>query len=284
MKKSWIDNKTIVITGASSGIGRELARLFLENNNAKVIGVGRSEKKMLEFKSTLGAFADNFEYHLFDVGEENGWKGFAKEIEKREVDVLINNAGILPPFASFDNLVKMKAQENCEEFEKIMKTNFMSVVYGVRYLSPIIEKSKTPAIINVSSSAGLCALPGISMYSASKSAVKNFTECLSLEKKYYVGLVCPGFTKTELFRGQVRSTESKLIDMISTSLNKMTKKIYKGINKKKKRMVFGLDAKSMDKFYRMFPKTGPVFFKKILKGAKVELFDDVFDNNRRNKK
>ena len=68
----------------------------------------------------------------------------------------------------------------------------------------IIEKSSTPAIINVASSAGLCALPGTAIYSASKAGIKNFTESLMCEKDYYIGLVCPGFTKTNIFRQQTK--------------------------------------------------------------------------------
>lgn len=281
MNKKWCDDKTIVITGASSGIGRELARLFLVNNKARVIGVGRNEDKMKEFKSSLGDLAENFEYRLFNVSDENSWRDFAKFLEDRPIDILINNAGVLPPFASFDRLVELSAKDSCEELNKIMQINFMSVVYGVKYLSPIIEKSDTPAIINVASSAGLCSLPGISMYSASKAAVKNFTESLSLERKYYVGLVCPGFTKTDIFRSQLHSTESKLINMISTSLDKMSKKIYKGIIKRRKRMVFGLDARAMDTLYRHFPRASLKFFNGVLRKAKIELFDDVFDNNKK---
>lgn len=286
MSKKWCNNKTIVITGASSGIGRELARLFLVKHNARVIGVGRSEEKMLAFKNSLGDYADRFEYRLFDVSDENCWKDFAEYLIDKNIDILINNAGVLPPFARFEKLVDFSAQENCCELEKIMKINFMSVVYGVRYLTPLLEKSETPAIINVASSAGLCALPGIAMYSASKAAVKNFTESLRLERNYYIGLVCPGFTKTDIFREQKHTTDNKLINMISTDLDKMSNKIYKGILKQRKRMVFGFDAKAMDKLYRHFPNTSLKLFNSILKRADIELFNDVFENknNRREEK
>lgn len=283
MKKKWIDGKTIVITGASSGIGRALARLFLVRHNAKIIGVGRNEQKMQEFKSSLGEYADNFEYRLFDVGQEKNWQDFSDSFADRQIDILINNAGILPSFANFKKYVENSASDSSYDSDHVMQTNFMSVVYGVKYLTPILEQSDTPAIINVASSAGLCALPGIAMYSASKGAVKNFTESIMLERDYYVGLVCPGFTKTEIFRSQKYSTESKLINMISTDLDKMSKKIYKGILKKKKRMVFGIDAKTMDKLYRHFPKSSLKLFNKILKKANIELFYDVFENKNKEK-
>ena len=112
---------------------------------------------------------------------------------------------------------------------------------------------------------------------ASKAALKNFTEAISLEKKYYIGLICPGFTKTEIFRAQKRNYNGKLISLIATSLDKMTKKIYKGISKKKKRMVFGVDAKFMDAMYRFFPKTSVRFIRNVMKASRIDLFKDIFD-------
>ena len=194
-----------------------------------------------------------------------------------KIDILINNAGVLPSFASFKKYVENCSEDDNADIERVMQINFMSVVYGVKYLTPILEKSLSPAIVNIASSAGLCALPGIAMYSASKGAVKNFTESIMLERNYYVGLVCPGFTKTDIFRNQKHSSESKLIDMISTSLDKMSKKIYKGILRKKKRMVFGLDARAMDSLYRHFPKGSLKMFTSVLRKANIELFSDVFD-------
>ncbi len=272
----WIDSKTIVITGASSGIGRELTKMLIEKNDCYIIGIGRREDKFISLIKELGDKSDHLEYRLFDVSVESDWAKFAESIKDKKVDGLINNAGVLPPFAKFEILDERSGTSDATGLLKTMEINFNSVVYGTKYLTPIIETNTKPMLVNVASSAGLCALPGITMYSASKAAVKNFTEALSLEKDYYVGLVCPGFTKTEIFRNQTRSYESKLISFIATDLDKMTRKIYKGILKKKKRMVFGIDAKGMDILYRLFPKTSLKLFRYILKKANIDLFQDVF--------
>ena len=300
MKKCWINNKTILLTGASSGIGRELAIRLINNNNCKIIGIGRSEEKFVKLQQLLQDKSDYLEYHLMDVGVESSWIELANKLAGRKVDVIINNAGVLPPFESytslcsriFDNsiLSKDKGKTNTvikdintieNEIDKTLNTNFKSVAYSVAYMSQIIEKSSTPAIINIASSSALCALPGISIYSASKSAVKSFTECLMLERKYYVGLICPGFTKSDIFRYQQHSSENKLINMVATNLDKMTYKIYKAICKKKKRKVFGFDAKCMDKMYRLAPVRSPKIFGNILKKSKIELFEDVFNIDRK---
>ena len=278
MKKCWIDGKTILITGASSGIGRELTKKFILTNNARVIGVGRREEKFKSLIDELGDKSEFFEYKLFDVSIEQNWKDLQQELQDKNLDVIINNAGILPRFESFDNFCKRNNETNIsQEINKVIDTNFLAVALTCAYLTPIIEKSPTPAIINIASSASLCALPGISIYSASKSAVKNFTESLSLEKDYYVGLMCPGFTKTEIFRNQTRKTDSKLINLIESDLTKMVNKIYRAICKKKKRCVFGFDAKCMDRLYRLAPKSSIKLFRNILKKSHIDLFEDVFN-------
>ncbi len=277
----WIDEKTIVITGATSGIGRALTKLFIEKNNCRVIGVGRREEKFKELIAELGEKAGNFEYRLFDVSIESEWQKFAKEMEERAVSVVINNAGVLPKFKTFD---KATADITCSEYMRTHEINYNSIVYSTYYMCPVIEKNLNPAIINIASSSGLCPLPGMASYSGSKAAVKNFTEVLALEKKYYVGLVCPGFTKTEIFREQKGEMDSGLIGFIATKLDKMAYKIYKGVIRKRKRMVLGFDAKVMDIGYRWFPKCGPRLFGRVLKSAKIELFDDVFDGNDKRRK
>ena len=78
MKKTWLNEKTIIITGASSGIGRELARRLIERNGCHIIGIGRNEDKMQKFKSELGEKGVNFEFKLFDVSVEENWKHFAE--------------------------------------------------------------------------------------------------------------------------------------------------------------------------------------------------------------
>ena len=278
MKKSWLDDRTIVITGASSGIGKELAKLLILKHNCHIIAVGRSEEKIKSVMSELGTKKNNFEYYLFDVSIEDNWRQFAEKCKDKNIDCIINNAGMLPEFSSIDTLVKSKDKLSIvtAEVDSIINVNYMSVIYGTVF-TPLIEKSSSPAIINIASSAGLCAIAGTAIYSASKAAVKNFTECLACEKKYYIGLVCPGFTKTDIFRNQKYKSDNKLISMISSSVVKMSKKIYKGIRKKKRRIVAGFDAKFMDWLYRFMPSLAGRFFSKILKKSKCELFTNVFN-------
>lgn len=269
---NWICNKTIVITGATSGIGRELTKLFITKNGCKVIGVGRREEKFKELENELGDLASNFEYYLFDVSNMECWKDFAEKIADKGVSVIINNAGVLPKFSSFENASKVLEPK---DYLSTMDTNFNSIVYSAYYMMPLIEKEEEPAFINIASSSALCPLAGTAIYSASKSAVKNFVEGLRLEKSYYISLICPGFTKTDIFRNQASEIKG-IVGKVAMSQSRMSKKIYKGILRKKKRLVLGVDAKFMGFGYRWFPKTTPRLISKVLKASKNELFDDVF--------
>ncbi len=269
---AWIDNRVVVITGANSGIGRVVAEVLIKKHNCKVLGVARSEEKFLIFKNALGDYAKMLEYFLFDVGSIKEWKIFGEHLIKNNlaVDVLINCAGVLPKFSKFEDYSE-------SEIETVFATNFFSNLYAIKSLMPVLIKSSMPAIINVSSSAGLCALPGVSIYSASKSAQKNFTESVAAEykKKIFVSAVYPGFTRTDIFRNQ-KQVNSKLLKFMSADVNVVGKKIVRGIARKRRRMVIGLDAKLMNFLYKISPKSAANVCGRILKKFKNQLFEDVF--------
>ena len=166
-----------------------------------------------------------------------------------------------------------------EEIESVMNINFYSAVYSINALLPMILKSSTPAVINVASSAALMALAGTSTYSASKGALKSFTESLreDLRGKCYVTVICPGFTKTDIFRNQENTGKGeKAINAISTDCDKMVNMIVHGIENKKELMVFGFDAQFMKIFGRITPVTGGRLFSAVMKASKLPLFDNVF--------
>ena len=277
MSSCWLQGKTVVVTGASGGMGAGIAATLLKKHGCTVIGIARNEKKILKFIDELGEEnAKRFSYRLFDVSVRENWESFAKELKEENiaVDVLINNAGILPKFKRFDRY-------SYEEIERAMNINFYSCIYSVKTMLPILQKSSSPAIINIDSSAALMTLAGTSMYSASKAALKSFTEALRLEfaGKIYVGMVCPGFTKTDIFSGQGdvgKGRASKIIEMISTDCDKMVKMIMFGIERKMPMQVRGMDAHAMSICNRLLPVAGSKLYSTIMKAAKVDIFDEVF--------
>lgn len=273
--KLWLNGKTVVLTGASSGMGKDIATRLLHEKNCTVIGIGRNEKRMQDFSDDLGEYSKNFSYQLFDVSKRENWTSFAKYLTENniQVDVLINNAGILPRFDRFDKY-------SIEEIEDAMAINFFSAVYSIHTLMPHLLKGNSPAIINIDSSAALMALAGTSVYSASKAALKSFSEALREEfrGKCYVGIVCPGFTKTDIFRNQSASGGDKAFDMISTPCDKMVNKIITGISRKNSLMVYGKDAVLMNIFSTLMPVNGTRLFSSVMKMSKLPLFHSIFND------
>ena len=271
-KVNWLTGKTVVVTGASSGIGREITKILIEKHSCKVIGIGRDETKLKKLQSDLKGLSNLFSYKTFDISDSARFEDFAKELNftDTKVDVLINNAGVLPSF-------KKATDIDISTVENVMNINFYGAVYGTRAMWDVLEKSNTPAIINITSSAALCALAGTSVYSASKAALKSYTEAMQHEyKNMYISFVCPGLTKSAIFRSQENSTKDKRINALAMSAEKMASKIVKGMTKRKKRMVIGMDACFMDSFYRFCPNLSKKLINWFLKTAKIDLYKDVY--------
>lgn len=270
----WIDNKCVIISGASSGMGKELTKRLIEEHNCFVIGIARNKEKMETLVEELGSKKCQFTYQLFDVSKLENWIEFKSFLTENEYspDVLINNAGILP---AFDRLINY----SFDEIHQIMNINFFSCVYAIKTLAPLILKSENPAIINIDSSAALMSLAGTSVYTASKAALRGLTEAIREEMRgqIYVGLVCPGFTKTEIFRAQTQSGGEKAFDLISTPCDKMVDRILKGILRKKEFMTYGFDGKMMNFFGRLMPVRGGKLFSLVMKKSKLPLFSTVFE-------
>lgn len=275
MDQNWLNNKTVIVTGASSGMGKGITEKLIKEHGCTVLGVARSQQKMEALVAELGEYADKFSYQLFDVSDRANWDNYLTYLQENNIqpDVLINNAGILPKFDKFQHY-------SIEEIEKAMNINFYSAVYSMHALLPLLLQSSSPAIINIDSSAALMSLAGTSVYSASKAALKSLTESMreELRGKCYVGIVCPGFTKTDIFRNQGDSDEKaqKMLNMVSTSCDKMVNLIMNGISKKHSLMVFGMDAAFMNYFGRLLPVQGGRLFSAVMKMSKLPLFDGIF--------
>lgn len=276
MNKCWFDYKTVILSGASSGIGKGIAERLIRDHGCKVIGIARNEERLLNFKKELGNKGDNFTYYTFDVSQEEKWHELADTLRKENIkpDMLINNAGVLPKFDKFVNYT-------IEEIRKAMEINFYSCIYSLQAIMPLILESDTAAVVNVASSAALCSLAGTSVYSASKAALKGFTEAMREEHRdnCYVALVCPGFTKTNIFRDQKESSSKsqKAMDIISTDCDKMVDYIINGMWKKREKMVLGMDAHFMDKGYKLLGTTCSKVSSKVMKISKLEMFENIFN-------
>lgn len=262
-------NSLVLITGASSGIGKELSKQLISLYGLTVIGTGRNVEKLNAVKTELG---ESFIPHPFDAGSQKEWEDFANFIQENNLRLtgVINCAGTLPEFSAFSS-------DYYEKNASVINVNFLSVVYSAKYLLPLLEHAENPVMINVSSSSALCAFGGVSLYTATKSAVKAFSESLSCEnKKVFVSTVMPGFTKTDVMRSQnTTEKEMGIIDKISASPQKVAKKIIKRVNRNRRRIITGFDAHFMNFLYKFFPGFAPKFLTWFLKKTKMQVFEKI---------
>ncbi len=275
MSKNWLNGKTVIISGASGGLGFNIAKKLITKYDCKVIGIARNEQKMLASIQELGDKKSNFTYRLFDVNDSDKWIEFALYLKQNNVspDVLINNAGFMLPFNKFENYTQ-------KEINEIVSTNFMSHINAIKIIKPLLNNSSTPAIVNIISAAGLCPVVGQSMYCATKFGLKGFTDCLRLElgRDFYIAGVYPGFIKTDILnRMSISDKNNRLIEKLMKPVDKATNIIVRKISKKRNHIVLGVDGKSMNFMMRLFPKTAPKLIRSVLKASKLEMFDDVFN-------
>lgn len=272
-----MDEKTFVITGASSGLGRGLAEKLVLNHGCKVYAIGRSKAKLDDLTASLGDKTSLLIPVQMDVTDDASWQRLKSELihNNVQVDGLINCAGVFPPF---NRAVATEVQT----FRQVMDVDYIACVNAISTLFPIISASSCPTVINVGSAAALSTIVGTSAYSAAKSAIKAYTEAMIYEQKgkTYVALVMPGFARTDIFRSQNSTIDSnKLFVMMSMPAEKMVNKIYKGIRRKRTRMVYGTDAHAMSFFYRLFPRLTMSAIKSVLKKSNMKLFEDVFKDS-----
>jgi NAD(P)-dependent dehydrogenase (short-subunit alcohol dehydrogenase family) len=187
-----LNNKNILVTGASSGIGRAIA-VACSQMGAAVILTGRNEERLKETLSQLQG--TNHDYLLADLKEE-------KEIEQLverlpELDGFVSNAGIVKP------LLLAYTDEN--EMNEVLQTNAVSALNLTRLLIQRKKIKKAASVIYISSINGNnCSSIGSSVYAASKAMLNGFMKAVALElasKKIRVNCINPGMIETDIFSG-----------------------------------------------------------------------------------
>ena len=186
-------NKTVVITGATSGIGRALAFEFASVGANVVLGA-RRESELVAVSKQIAAQGGRVVYTVCDVTcEEDCKRLIDKAVEVfGGVDVLICNAGISMR-ALFDDV-------DLAVLHRLMDVNFWGTVYCTKYALPYIQRSRG-SIVGVSSVAGIHGLPARTGYSASKYAMTGFLDTIRVENLHrgvHVMVACPGFTASNV--------------------------------------------------------------------------------------
>ena len=188
---SFFQDKVVVITGGSDGIGKALIEGLIPQG-AKVATCGRSHDKLYKLQMEYSKFM--LHAVACDVSNEEECRRFIESTIETfgRIDVLINNAGI--------SMRALFAECDTKVTKKIMEINFLGAVYCTKYALPSILENKG-TIVGVSSTAGYRGLPGRSAYSASKFALQGWLESLRTELLHSgvnVMWVCPGFTASNI--------------------------------------------------------------------------------------
>lgn len=186
-------NKVVIITGASSGIGKALAFEF-GNQGAKIVITGRNEANLLHAAEELRHAQIEVSSIVCDSSSEEQTKAMIQQTIQTygQIDLLINNAGI--------SMRSMFETVNLNVLKQVMDINFWGTVYACHAALPYLKQTKG-GIIGISSIAGYRGLPVRTGYSASKFAMNGFLEALRtelLDTGIHVLTACPGFTASNI--------------------------------------------------------------------------------------
>ena len=247
-----IKNKVFVVTGAGSGMGRQLA-LQLAQKGAHLALADVNENGLNETKHL--AKNAKVSIHVLDITNRDVVGKFPAEViqEHGQIDGLINNAGIIQPFVDVNDL-------SFEVIDRIMNVNFNGMVNMTKAFLPHLLKRPVAHIANVSSMGGFIPFPGQTLYSASKAAVKIFTEGLYSELKdtnVGVTVIHPGAVNTNIMTNSgleapKATTDASAMKMLEA--DEAAAIMIDAIERNKFRVLVGKDARMLDVFYRFSPK------------------------------
>ena len=274
--KSFKD-KVAVITGAGSGMGRYLA-VLLAKDGADVSVCDVNEETLKETVEMLRKYNVSVSSHLLDVADKEAIEALPEKVIEQhgKVDMVFNNAGVTTGthFKDMDE----------DNWDWVMGINFDGVINSTRAFIPHMVDSPEAAIVNTSSIFGMVAVPGQTVYHATKFAVRGFTESLAMEMKetnpnLQIHCVHPGhigtniaadarFDEEDFNQDETQSSNSiftrnapksrkEMGDMFREGgmhPSKAAEIILNGVKKNKTRIFIGLDAKLLDLSQRIFPK------------------------------
>ena len=210
--------KTVLITGASRGIGRATAKKFAQNGYNVIIHYNKSEKKALSLEKELRNYDIRTLTVKADITDEKQIKNMINIAQKTfgKIDVLVNNAGI--------SLTKQIQDYKLEEIQKLFATNTIGSIIVTREVSKLMISEKYGKIVNISSIWGKVGGSMESAYSASKGATISLTLALAKElapSGINVNCVCPGVIDTDMMKNYSTETKEELKN--ATPLNRLGK-------------------------------------------------------------
>ena len=241
---------TVVITGATSGIGRETALEFVRAG-ARVVVAGRREDRLRELVVEIESRGGQAMAVRTDVADgsqvesliEKTIEGFGR------IDTLVNNAGV--------GMAAKFSDQSLEDFKRVMDVNFWGAVYACKAAVPQMKKQGGGVIINVSSIFGKRGMPFETAYCASKFALAGFSESLRVElmsEGIDVSAIFPGAVETEIFEAAANQTGMEIPNAIPKfPAREMAKVIVRDARFPQPEVVMALDAMAINFFNTLAP-------------------------------
>lgn len=264
----YYKDKTIWITGASSGIGRALA-LELSKQKARLIISSRNVGKLNEIKAACLEHTDIVHVQPLDLEQYHLIPNIAKRVLQKfpKIDILINNAGI--------SQRSLASETSLAIDKRIMDINYMGTIALTKSVLPSMLKHDLGQIVSITSLVGKFGTPLRSSYSASKHALHGFFDSLRAElvqdeKDIHITLICPGFIKTQISFNALTGDGSPQDSMDKATSNGLSpqafaKKSLRVIQKQRMEAYIGKKETFAVYVKRFFPK----FFAKMISKAKV---------------
>jgi short-subunit dehydrogenase len=247
--------RTVVITGAANGLGRELALAFFKRGFRLAL-LDTDSPALARLKQQLVSGEQLITVHTVDIADESAVAPACKEIIRQHssIDILVNNAGI--------SISQPFEQTSLPDFRRLIEVNFWGTVYCTRYLLPALRKSPRASIVNVISGFALMGFPGKTAYAASKGAVMAFSNALKTElagTNVSLSLVIPPPMITNLVTAgphiseQKRQAEQAFMEHNGMPAQRVAEKVVKQILKGRYRIVVSTKVKAADLLARLFP-------------------------------
>jgi short-subunit dehydrogenase len=245
-----LKDKVVLVTGAGSGMGRELT-LELVRRGARVVAVDMRHDTLEETRKLAGSGVMTF---TLDITDRSAVAALPKAVEAAigPIDILINNAGIIQPFIKVNELT-------IEQAEKVMNVNFYGPLTLIKVFLPVLMSRPVAHILNVSSMGAYAPVPGQSVYGASKAALKLLTEGLRSElmgTRVGVTIVFPGAINTNITTNsgiEIPKMDATAPAMKMTEAPVAAKMMLDAIEKNKPRLTVGKDATMLDWISRINP-------------------------------
>jgi short-subunit dehydrogenase len=258
--------KIIVVTGAGSGMGRQVA-LEAIRRGAKVAAVDVNETTLAE-TAALAASPDRLSTHVVNITDKAAVAALPQAIVERfgAVDGIIHCAGIIQPF------VRLKDLDDAA-IERVFAVNWWGTLYLTKAFLPVLLARPEGHIVNVSSMGGFLPVPGQTIYGASKAAVKLLTEGLHAECRgtnVHVTVVFPGAVATNITTNSgvdipISPEDAAKAAGRTLSADKAAKLILDGMEGNAYRVMVGNDARMMDALYRINPSGAASFIARQMK-------------------